>query len=109
MKRFFSLFLLIAVYLLVSLRYYPGQVMKTITETLWHLLSIAPYTIGATVIIAVVLRRLSEGKLRWQLLLRIFITLSIILELFLGIHDHYSRQSAVGSSQSAVDSRNRGL
>jgi hypothetical protein len=115
MKQFFSLFLLLAVYLLVSLRYFPGQGMKTISETLWHLLSIAPYTVGATVVIAVLLRRLSEGKkLHWQLLVRMFITLSIILEIFLGIHDHLqptvdSRQSAAASSQSAVDSRNRWL
>jgi hypothetical protein len=92
MRQLLSLLSLIAVYLLVSLRFFPGQWLKTFTETLWHLLSIAPYTVGTTVVITMILRRFSEDrKLRWELMLRIFITLSIILEIFLGIHDYLLR------------------
>jgi hypothetical protein len=89
MKQFISLFLLIVIYLLVSWRYFPGQALKSITETLWHLLSISPYTVGGTVVISMFLHRLSGVRRPgWQLILRIFITLSIILEIFLGIHDY---------------------
>jgi hypothetical protein len=92
-----SFSLLVLVYLLVSLRYFPGEWMRTLLETFWHLLSIFPYTLGVTVLIVAVLRRIFEGKkLSLPLVIRIFITVSIFLELFLGIHDYISRmQSAV--------------
>jgi hypothetical protein len=86
-----SLFLLLLVYLLVSLRLFPGDWARTLQETGWHLLTIAPYTVGATIIFAAVLRRLAKGRnLAWPLVLRVFITVSIVLEFFLGIYDYVS-------------------
>jgi hypothetical protein len=86
-----SFTLLISFYLLVSLRYFPGQWVRTIQETLLHLLMIAPYTVGFTILIATVLRRLSDGhKPPWPVLIRIFITVSILLEFLLGINDYIS-------------------
>ncbi|MDA8164041.1 MAG: hypothetical protein M0017_03270 [Desulfobacteraceae bacterium] len=86
-----SLLLLAAVYVLVSLRLFPGNWGRTLRETGWHLLTIAPYTVGSTIILAAVLRRLGEGrKVSRLLLFRIFVTVSIVLEFFLGIYDYVS-------------------
>lgn len=87
-----SLILLIAVYLLVSLRLFPGDWARTLQATFWHLLMVAPYTIGVTIFFAALFRRLAGGeRLSWVLILRIFITVSIILEFFLGIYDYVGR------------------
>ncbi|MEJ2034083.1 MAG: hypothetical protein P8Y63_13835 [Deltaproteobacteria bacterium] len=89
LREKFSLAFLIAVYLLVSMRLFPSSWVKTLQETAWHLLMIAPYTVGATILFASLLRRLAEGRrLSWLIVLRVFITVSIVLEFFLGIYDY---------------------
>lgn len=84
-----SMTILVVIYVLVSLRLFPGDWLKTLRATGWHLLTIAPYTVGCTIIFASTLRKLSKGgKVPWVLIFRIFITVSLILEFFLGIYDY---------------------
>jgi len=90
-KEYVSLFLLCLVYAACSFRYFPGRMGESFIATLEHILSIGPYTIGATLIIASVLHRLLREKLPWSKVFRIFLAVSIILELFLGIADHIGR------------------
>ena len=90
-REYVSLFVLCLVYAVCSFRYFPGRMAESLVATLEHILNIGPYTIGATLIIASILRRLLKENLPWRKVFRIFLAVSIILELFLGIADHIDR------------------
>ena len=97
LKEYLSYFLLTVVYLLCSIRYFPGRRLDTLLETVDHIASIGPYTIGATIVIASVLHKISNERLPWKSIIRIFLAVSIVLELILGIADYVDpKQSAAG-------------
>ncbi len=88
LKEYLSYFLLVAVYLLCSMRYFPGSWLDTSLETITHIASMGPYTLGATIITVSILHKMSGERLPWKSIIRIFLAISIFLELFLGIGNH---------------------
>ena len=83
-----ALFLMTAVYLLCVVRYFPGRLRESLAETGMHLLTAAPVAVGGTILIVSVLQRMGDGRLPWDRVLRIFLTLGIIFEFFFGLY-HY--------------------
>ncbi len=87
-KEKITLSLLVAVYLLTAFRYYPGRWRDSLVETAAHFLVAAPFTIGATILIVVVLQRMGDGRLPWDRVLRIFLGLAITFEFFFGLYNY---------------------
>ena len=83
-----TLVLLTLVYLLCVVRYYPGRLQDSLLATAEHLLTVAPFSIGATILIVSVLQRLGEGRLPWDRVARVFLGLGITFEFFFGLY-HY--------------------
>lgn len=93
-KEKVSLFLLIAVYLLVTVRYFPGRPSDTISATLRHLLESVPYIIALTIIVVSVLQKVLGSKLPPDRIARIYLTFGLLAELIFGIH-HYINQGTL--------------
>lgn len=80
--------LLALVYLLCSLRYYPGRLADSLVATLTQLLTVAPFSVGATILIAALFRKSTGERLPWGSVVRIFLTIGIVIEFFYGLHDY---------------------
>ena len=85
-----SLVIMAAVYLLCSLRYFPGQPAATMTNTGLHLLTVAPFLIGAILIGTSFYRKTTGETISWPRIARIYLTLGIIVEFFLGLYNYLS-------------------
>lgn len=83
--------LLAAFYLLASLRYVPDQAIATLLATLTHLLSALPLTIGATILLTALLKRVTGHPLARTFIFRLFCTMGIAMELLYGLYDYLSR------------------
>ena len=79
---------LTAIYLLCSLRYFPDRGGETLLATLTEVLTVAPFLLGTTLIARNLCHRFGSANLPWSRLLRIYLTLGLIVEFFLGIY-HY--------------------
>ena len=96
-----SLAILVVVYLLASVRLFrandtgPVLVMKSIVETLIHLLSVAPISLGATLLIVAVLQRLVKERLPFSRTLRLFLVTAICLEFILGLAHYFEINGTV--------------
>ncbi|MGV1100123.1 hypothetical protein ACUUL3_12040 [Thiovibrio sp. JS02] len=90
LKEYFSLGFLSIVYLLASVRFFPGKAMQSLVETLIHILSVAPINLGATLVIVAVLQRLVGERLPLGRSIRIFLTAAIFLEVVLGLSNYYA-------------------
>jgi len=90
-----SLAVLIVVYLLASVRYFPGQAMHSLVETLIHVLSVAPISLGATLVIVAVLQRLVKERLPFSRTLRLFLVTAICLEFILGLAHFFEMNGVV--------------
>ena len=90
-----SLAILIVVYLLSSVRYFPGQAMHSLVETLIHVLSVAPICLGATLVIVAILQRLVKERLPFSRTLRFFLVVAICLEFILGLSHYFEISGAV--------------
>lgn len=86
---------LVAVYLLCSTRYFPGRPAESWLATLTELLTVAPFLAGATLIARGLFHRFSGEQLPWTRLLRIYLTLGLTVEFFLGIY-HYLKINQAG-------------
>ena len=91
-REYVSFSLLVLVYTVSSLRYFPGRWLDTLWATAVHIMSIGPYTIGGTLIVASILHKIAKEKLPWKNILRIFLAVSILIELFIGISHYYNPQ-----------------
>jgi len=91
-KERFSLALLAAVYLLCSVRYYPGQAAKTLLETVLQILYVAPLPGGATLLLVNFIQKSAGERMPWDRAARIYLTLGIITEFFFGLY-HYLDQA----------------
>lgn len=87
-KNSVSLVVLFGVYLLCSIRYFPGNAMKTLVETVLQIVSVAPLPGGATLILVNFLQRSAEQKMPWDRMARIYLTIGLMVEFIFGVH-HY--------------------
>lgn len=87
-REILSLAALVAVYLLCSLRYFPDRPAESLLATLQELLTVAPFLLGGTLIARALFHRFSGEHLPWSRLLRIYLTLGLTVEFFLGLY-HY--------------------
>jgi len=85
-----SLAIITAFYLLCSLRYFPGHPEESLVATLTELLTIAPFLLGGCLIARATVHRVSGAVLTWPKLLRIYLTLGLIVEFFLGLRNYYT-------------------
>jgi hypothetical protein len=83
-----TLLLLTLFYLLCSTRYFPNRPADTLLSTAQHLLTMAPFLVGGTLIARSVFHRFTGELLGWSRLMRIYLTLGLIAEFFLGLY-HY--------------------
>lgn len=90
-----SLAILIVVYLLASVRYFPGRALHSMVETLIHILSVAPINLGATLLIVAVLQRLVKERLPLDRSARFFLVVGICLEFIIGLAHYFEMGGAV--------------
>lgn len=83
-----SLAILTVVYLVCSLRYFPGQLTTTLISTATHLLTVAPFLIGAILLFNSFYRRQTGERPSAVKILRICLTLGIIIEFFIGLFNY---------------------
>lgn len=76
-------------YGILSIRYFPGQQGKTIFETVTHVFAIAPVTLGATLVIVSLLQKAAGERLPWSRVSRIFLTVSLCVEILVGLSLHF--------------------
>ncbi len=87
-KEKISLFLLIAFYLLFSVRYFPNRPLETLSATMSHLLESVPYIIAGTILVVSVVQKVVGQKLPKNRIARIYLTFGLIAEFFFGMY-HY--------------------
>jgi hypothetical protein len=88
LRESISLGLTALVYMALSVRYYPGNILKTLTKSGIQILSVAPITVGGTIIIVSLLQHSLGAKLPRDRILRIFLTLGIIVEFLYGLYNY---------------------
>jgi hypothetical protein len=93
-KEKISLFLLVVVYLLVTVRYFPNRPMETFSATMSHLLESVPYIIAVTILVVSVMQKVVGEKLPRNRIARIYLTFGLIAEFFFGIY-HYLNQGQI--------------
>lgn len=81
---------LVFVYLLLSVRYFPHRLSRTIHETLLHIVTVAPILIGLTIIAVSMFRKVTGEPLPWDRVARIYLTMAILLEFLFGIYHYVS-------------------
>jgi hypothetical protein len=89
-----SLVIMTTVYLLCSLRYFPDQPAATMTNTTLHLLTVAPFLIGTIMICSSLYRKTTGETISWPRMARIYLTLGIIVEFFLGLYNYLNINTA---------------
>ena len=87
-KEKITLVLLGIIYLLASLRYFPGRWADTAVATLSHLLSAVPITIGLTILCVSILQKMAGARLPYDRVARIYLMFGVIIEFFYGLY-HY--------------------
>ena len=93
-KEKISLGLLVVVYLFVTVRYFPGRPVETVTATLRHWLESVPFLIGLTILTVSILKKMAGSKLPANRIMRIYLTFGLIGEVFYGIY-HYVNQGNI--------------
>jgi len=93
-KEKVSLFLLILVYMLVTVRYFPNRPMDTLAATVSHLLESVPYIIAVTIVVVSVMQKVVGEKLPKNRIARIYLTFGLIAEFFFGMY-HYLNQGQI--------------
>ena len=86
LKESISFWVIILIYILCSVRYYPDNPLKTLLKSIMQILEVAPLTIGGTIIIVSLMQRVLGEKLPWDRVVRIFLTLGIIIEILYGLY-----------------------
>ncbi len=86
--------ILFVVYLLASVRFFPGRPVQTLVETLTHLLAVAPISLGATLVLVALLQRLIGERLPLSRGIRIFLVIALCLEFILGLSHYYAVNGA---------------
>ena len=90
-KEKIFLVLLVLFYLLSSFRYFPGRWADSLVETAIHLLQVAPFLVGTIIIIDSILLKMAGERMPWINKGRIFLTLGLIVEFFLGMSNYWTQ------------------
>lgn len=90
-RNLLSLLLLAGVYFTCSLRYFPGNILKTAVETVLQIVTIAPIPGGATLVLVNFLQRSAGQKMPWDRMARIYLTLGVMVEILFGVHDYLGK------------------
>ncbi len=90
-KDLLSLSALAVVYVVFSLRYFPGNILKTALETLLQVVSVAPLPGGATLILVNFLQKSAGQKMPWDRMVRIYLTIGVMVEILFGVHDYLGK------------------
>ena len=100
-----TLVLTAAVYLLFHLRLGPSAA-STLTETGLQLLRTAPYCIGFTWILVIIIHFLHDGKRpTWDRIARIFFTIGILFSFYLALYERNERVAPKEQEVQAVSSQ----
>lgn len=86
--RYLSLSVLSILYILASVRYFPGNLGKTAVETVSNMIGVAPFTIGCTLLFVSFFQKMAKEKLPWDRIARIFLMIALLFELLVGIQDY---------------------
>jgi hypothetical protein len=92
MKNFgekLSLAILTLIYLLCSLRYFPNQPTASLLSTATHLLTIAPFLVGAILFFNSFYQRQTGERPVAAKMVRIGLTMGIIIEFFIGLNNFW--------------------
>lgn len=87
-SNLWPLLLLAGVYIVFSLRYFPGDALKTLVETVLQIVTIAPIPGGATLVLVNFLQRSAGDKMPWDRMVRIYLTLGVMVEILFGVYDY---------------------
>lgn len=90
-KEKISLLVLIFLYLLFTVRYFPGRPMDTLSATLSHLLDSVPYVIAATVLVVSIIQKVMGQKMPKKSIARIYLTFGLLAEFFFGLYHYLER------------------
>jgi hypothetical protein len=90
LKEKVSLVVLVLVYIVVSFRYFQGNIAKTGIETLLEVFTVAPMAGGATLLLVTFLQRTSGEKVPWDRSLRLYLTIGVMIEFVFGVYHHLS-------------------
>ena len=82
------------IYLLCTVRYYPGRPVDTLIATAEHLLASIPFSLGFTLLVVSILAKVSGQRPPWIFVVRLFLTFGIIAEFFFGLY-HYLASGVV--------------
>ena len=106
----FTLLLSAAAYLLFHLRLGPSAA-SIITETALQLLTTAPYCIGFTWILVIIIRFLHDGKRpAWDRIARIFFTIGILFAFYFALYERNEQvlqKQGQEQQQSRTEQRSR--
>lgn len=83
-----SLAILTILYLLCSFRYFPDQPTASLINTASHLLTIAPFLVGALLLFSAFYQKQAGEKPAPAKILRIGLTLGITIEFFIGLFNY---------------------
>ncbi len=89
-----SLFLLTALYLVMTVSYVPNNFSATLNATLGHLMITLPYTIGLTLVVVSLVQRVVGQKLLVDRVARIYLMVGLLAEFLYAIY-HYALQGQV--------------
>ena len=89
-KERISLFLLIVLYLAVTVRYFPDRPMDTLMATMRHLLDSVPYIIAVTILTVSIMQKVIGAKLPHNRIIRIYLMFGLIAEFFFGVYHYVS-------------------
>ncbi len=90
-KEIFSLTVLTAVYLIFHYRYMPGDISKSVIETVFQLLTTAPLAVGFTILLVSFLQRMHDEKVPWDRIIRLYLTFGIIIGFLFALNEYWER------------------
>ena len=86
-----SLILLIVFFLLCNGWYSPAGWRDSLLRTFIHIVKLAPFGIGLTLVIASILRRITRERLGMEQVIRIYLAIGIVVGFFFGLYDHLGK------------------
>lgn len=86
--------ILAGIYLLLSVRYFPEDAFRTILETFRHIAGAAPFMLGLTLCIILMVKRLAGQQPARVFVCRLFLTLGILMEFLYGLQAFLAKGQA---------------